>query len=464
MTGTDHDIAAILAGMFGQDAVWSGERLVSLDPGFHADNLAAGVLVSPGSTAEVATLVEFCRDRGVSIVPQGGRTGLAGAAASRQGQVLLSTQRLNRIESIDAQSGVAIVGAGVRLAELDDAARTHGLSAGIDLAARDSATLGGMASTNAGGMEAFRNGIMRHRILGLEAVMADGTVLSDLKLVRKANEGYDIKQLLIGAEGTLGIITKLSLLLEPLRAQDRTWLLACADASAAQSVVSDVRSAPRLSLLRAEAMWPDYYAVTARQLQLDRLAGFGPAGLYLILETEGEDEEGLEDLLGRAIGDGRLSDALLAKNDSERRDMWLVREDSWAVMRQYAHGVSYDISVPGGQLDTYMRGLEGRISRIDPDLRMFAISHLVDGNVHLYIAADRPFPESAAEVSRAVFDGLVAMGGSMSAEHGIGIEKMSALEEHGDRGRRVLATRIKQALDPQNIMNPGKVYPPERIF
>ncbi len=462
MTGTDQDLAAILAGMFGADAVWSGERIASLDPGFHADNLAAGVLVSPGSTAVVAALVAFCRDRGVGIVPQGGRTGLAGAAASREGQVLLSTQRLNRIETIDAQSGVAIVGAGVRLAELDDAARAHGLSAGIDLAARDSATLGGMASTNAGGMEAFRNGIMRHRILGLEAVMADGTVLSDLKLVRKANEGYDVKQLLIGAEGTLGIITRLSLLLEPLREQDSTCLLACANVSAALSVVSDVRSAPTLSLLRAEAMWPDYYAVTARQLQLDKLAGFGPAGLFLILETAGDDGEALEDLLGRAIEDGRLSDALLAKNDGERRDMWLVREDSWAVTRQYAHGVSYDISVPGGQVDAYMRGLEGRIARIDPDLHIFAISHLVDGNIHLYIAADRPFPESVARVSGAVFDGLVDMGGSMSAEHGIGLEKMTALAEHGDPGRRVLALRVKQALDPQNIMNPGKVYPPAR--
>ena len=192
----------------GEGAVRQGDAVRTLDPGFHRDNLAADLAVFPASTEEVAAVVALCRAENVAIVPQGGRTGIAGGAASALEAIIVSTARMRRIVDLDPLAHTAVVEAGVTLAALQQAAAVHGLSPGIDLGARDTATIGGMVSTNAGGSEAFRYGTMRQRVLGLEAVLPDGTVLRDLTCVPKANEGYDVKQLLIGAEGTLGIITK----------------------------------------------------------------------------------------------------------------------------------------------------------------------------------------------------------------------------------------------------------------
>ena len=208
-----------LRAIVGPRGVRTGEAAMQLDPGFDLRNLGAGIEVAPADAEATARVVACCAAAGIAIVPQGGRTGLAGGGVSAPGQIVLSTARLDRILALDPLGGTATVEAGVRLAAIETAAAEHGLTVGIDLGARDSATIGGIISTNAGGIEAFRNGVMRRRVLGLEAAMPDGTLFSELKRVGKANEGYDLKQLLIGAEGTLGVVTKA--VLELLPAPDR---------------------------------------------------------------------------------------------------------------------------------------------------------------------------------------------------------------------------------------------------
>lgn len=451
-----------LARLLGPGGLRTQDVAQTFDPGITAGNLDAGVLALPSSMEQVAQVVRLCAELGIPMVPQGGRTGLAGGAASSQGQLIVATARLNRILDLDPLAGTAVVEPGVTLVRLQEAAAEHGLSVGIDLAARDSATIGGMVSTNAGGIEAFRHGTTRQRVLGLQAVMPSGEVLDDLKRVTKANEGYDIKQLLIGAEGTLGIITAIALSLVPLQPGQGTALVACPDADGAVALFRRLRNAPGPDLLAAEILWPDFARITAHGLGLDALVAFAPReSVFLLVEVAGNDPqeaaEHLEAHLAEAIEAGEAQDAVLAKNAEERRRMWLIREESWEADKAMPHGFWYDVSVPQGKLDGYARALFARAGELDPAMKVFLFGHLGDGNMHLTVTTGREMPELHDAVDAAVFAGLAECGGSFSAEHGIGLEKRAHLARRGNPAKLALMRSIKQALDPLGIMNPGKV-------
>ncbi len=446
----------------GSGNVLQKDRLQLLDPGFHMKNLAAMTAVLPGSAKEVAAVLEVCAREQVSVVPQGGRTGLAGGAASSPGQILIFADRLNEIHSIDPQGQVADVGAGVRLETLQAAARDHGLSPGIDLAARGSATIGGMIATNAGGNEAFRHGVMRHRVLGLEVVLPTCEILSDLKRVTKVNEGYDLKHLFIGSEGTLGVVTRATVKLEVLDANRATALAACADAEHAVALLSRFQHSHTTALRAAEIMWRNFARTSASALNVSALSAFldTDAQVFVIIDvvdggTEGR--EAFQEELGAAAEAGELQDAIVAGSERERGEIWQVREDSWSIDRAFPHGLWYDVSVPLGALDGYIGQLTARIRQINHELSVFAMGHLGDGNLHLTITAGRPIGELYDAVSHAVYDGLAGIGGSISAEHGVGTEKLSALSAHVAPEKLQLMRTIKRAIDPLNIMNPGKV-------
>lgn len=441
-----------LAGGLLQSDVLNGR-----DPGIDTTNFDAGLAVRPSSAEEVVAIVRWCRENGYSIVPQGGRTGLSGGAASRKNQLILMMDRMSKVIEIDPAGAVAIVEAGATLEDLDAAAAEHGLSAGIDLSARGSCTIGGMVSTNAGGLEAFRNGIMRHRVLGLEAVLADGTVVSDMKRVTKANEGYDIKQLLIGAEGTLGIVTKVVVALEPLAPTKSTALVSIESAADGVAVFQRLRKRIGGQLRATEIMWRDYFQTSAKELGLDRIAAAVESPACIIVEIDGDDPDHLLELLAEAAEEGEILDALIAKNDSERNDIWQVREDSWSIDRVYPHGYWFDVSVPQAALDSYVATCIERLAEIDPELKFFVFGHLGDGNLHVTISKGSPTEGLYEPLAEALFRDLAAIGGSFSAEHGIGTEKKHALEVYGDPGKRVVMKAIKNLLDPANIMNPGKV-------
>ena len=445
----------------GDGAVRQGDAVRTLDPGFHRDNLAADLAVFPASTEEAAAVVALCRAENVAIVPQGGRTGIAGGAASTLEAVIVSTARMRRIVDLDPLAHTAVVEAGVTLAALQQAAAVHGLSPGIDLGARDTATIGGMVSTNAGGSEAFRYGTMRQRVLGLEAVLPDGTVLSDLTCVPKANEGYDVKQLLIGAEGTLGIITKAVLRLVAAPPARLAALAACASAKAARAAFDRLQRQSGMALIAAEAMWRDHAVFTARANGLDALADFAQAPLYILFEAGGSDEDAagaaFEAALADAVEAGEIVDVVVAATLAQRAGMWRLRED-WAVDRAFPGGLWFDISVPLGALDAHVEAMTRRVAADYPDHRVFVIGHLGDGNLHVTVNASTPIRDAYDEIAPLIYDGLKEIGGSFSAEHGIGLEKRSALARYGDPGKRAMMRAIKRALDPGDLMNPGKIF------
>lgn len=452
------DINSDLTGLLGPDAITPPDRLALQDPGVAPANATAACGVAPDDAEAVAALFRWATRTGTALVPQGGRTGLAGAATGAAGAVLVSARRLPVVCDIDPVARVAHLSAGLTLAEAEAAARAHGLSLGIDLAARDSATIGGMIATNAGGMEAFRNGVMRDRVLGLEAVLPDGTHLCDLARVRKCNEGYDIKQLLIGAEGTLGLVLSATLQLVPAPPPSVTALVAARDSSASLALFEALTRAADVTLLRAEAMWPAYAALTAAEHgQATLLAP--DAGLYLVLELAGAAvDEALFAIAEPALEAGGLLDIRIAASVAQAETIWALREDSFAVSRRHPHALWFDVSVPLSALDGYVARTAGRVAAIDPALTLLAIAHLGDGNLHYTVGHPDPIGNPLEHaIKAAVYDGIKALGGSFSAEHGIGTEKAAALAAHGDPGKRLVMERVKAALDPAGICNPGKV-------
>jgi len=448
-----------LAAILGETGLRDATRMDEIEPGHHPQNLAAGLVALPRSAAEVQAIVRLCAAHGVAMVPHGGLTGLAGGAASREGQLVVSLRRMDAVEDIDPLEAVAVVGAGAKLQTVEEAANAKGLSVGIDLAARGSATIGGMISTNAGGIEAFRNGMMRARVLGLEAVLADGGLMNDMARVTKVNEGLDIKQLFIGAEGTLGIVTRAVLRLTPLPGERATALVAVESAKAAVNLFGRLRRASGGGrLLAAEIMFADYALLAATDLKLEALTDFSPAPAYVLVEMAGATGD-IEAALAAAIeaGDGPL-DALIAQSEAERARFWLLREETWAVERQKPAGLWFDVSVPLARVDAYMAGLRSRLDAIDPALGLYAMGHLGDGNLHVTVATGKPLQHLKDPVSRAVEHGLKAMGGAISAEHGIGLDKRESLHREADPGKLAAMRAVKAALDPKNVMNPGKIY------
>jgi FAD/FMN-containing dehydrogenase len=439
--------------------VRSGEAVAAMDPGVDAGNLGAGVVALPTSTGQVQSIIKLCSAHGVPVVTHGGRTGLAQAGVSAPGQLVVDMAGMNRVGAPDPTAGCIEVEAGATLHAVQEACKAVGRTPGIDLAARGSATIGGMISTNAGGMEAFRCGVMRHRVLGLEAVLPDGTVMSDLTRVTKVNEGLDIKHLLIGAEGRLGIVTRAMLKLEPLEQAAATALTGFASAADAVTAFHAMRSAG--GLLRAEVMWRAYVDIVSQACGLPEVATACSGDVLVLFEVAGgsfEDAQGrLEASLERLTEDGILADAIIAQNVRQQQDFWRVREDSFAVESTWPNGLWYDVTVPLDQLDAYARELQDRVSGLPGECFLSVIGHLGDGNLHITICVPADATVSKKQADEAVFEGLKQMGGSISAEHGIGLEKMAALACHGDPGRLFAARLVARALDPLGLMNPGKV-------
>lgn len=444
----------------GADCVLLESDLAGQDGGIDLDNLKAGLLVLPQSVPQISQILGLCNASDVSVVSHGGLTGLAGAATSSPGQLIVSTARLSKICEIDPVSRTAIVDAGVTLEQLNIAAGAHGLRTGIDIAARGTATIGGMIATNAGGGDAFRYGVMRQRVLGLEAVCADGTIVSDLKRVVKANEGLDVKQLFVGSEGTLGLITKAVLKLEPAPGAASTALVACQSAAKATALFNALNTMPMFELCRAEIMWRNYAQVTSLDLGLSELLSFANCPTYVIFEgaLRSAGDAVFEDLLMDAMESVEIDDAIIAQSERERSDMWRIREDSWGVQRQYPDGLWFDVSVPHEFLDDYVALTTERMRGVDPDLIVFVMGHLGDGNLHFTITKGEMIDDLYPAVSAAIYDGLHEMGGSFSAEHGIGTEKKSALEARCDSGKFAMMKMIKATFDPNGIMNPGKMF------
>lgn len=447
----------------GTEVIRSGDAISGIDPGWHPGNLAAGVVVSPRSTADVAEIVRIAARHGVPIVPQGGRTGLVGGSISHPGEIILSSARMNRIERLDGIERVAVVEAGVTLEALQTAAADLGLDPGIDLAARGTATIGGMTSTNAGGIMAFRNGVMRHRILGLEAVMADGSIYSDLTRVVKNATGYDLKHLFIGAEGTLGVVTRVAVKLDPLPKASATALLGLPSIAALQAAIDLALKSDVGQLRAAEALWQAYLHLTSKALNWSEAGVDLTQPVFLLIGLSGGDTSDLQAALERIFE--QLADVfpevtgIIATSVAQERMLWRLREDTDIIYRAYPGAPSYDVSVPLSEIEAYVDRVTHDLAAIDAALQPFIFGHLADGNLHLVFNHAGPFAADLAErVEAALYDGLHALGGSFSAEHGVGSKRIHSLVETANPVKLSGMRAIKQLLDPANLFNPGKLF------
>ncbi len=389
-------LAEILARELGAEHVLGPEKLSLRHPGWCAQSLDAGLLVRPADAAELSAILKATP--GVPVVPQGGVTGLVEGTASSPGEIIVSFERMNRIEQIDPAQGVALVGAGVTLAQLDAALEPHGLMAGVDIGARDSCTIGGMVSTNAGGIRVLRYGMMRASVLGLEVVRADGTVLDLTSPLMKNNAGYDLKQVFIGSEGTLGLVTKVALRLFPRPRAIATALVGI-DARALSAFMPRLRLALGEGLAALEGMWPDCYrrcaefqGVTPLPLQ----AGPDGPGLFLIAEAFGPDDTAAQTALEQALvpmlEDGTIRDAVLAQSGAERAGIWRIREGAGVIGGDGAPGYHYDVSLKLADLDPYVQRLQAKVADAFDGIAVLVFGHVGDGNLHLSLMPDGTLP------------------------------------------------------------------------
>lgn len=462
---TPIELVADFIAIVGRDHVLTPRDLAPRDPGVDPHNLAGDLLIRPASTTEVADVLALCNEHRLAVVPQGGRTGISGGAVTRPGEIILSLERMNRIEQLDPVSRTLIAQAGVPLGVIARACAEYGLTPGIDLGARDSATVGGMVSTNAGGSQAFRYGTMRDRVLGLEVVLADGRILSELGEVRKRNEGPAIERLFIGAEGILGVITRVSLTLVDADGPVASALIAIADLARVGPVAHRLQAALGSRLSALEMMSGNHAATVCRALGIQEFNALCQHAAVLLIEASADNGDGAENALLAAVApeleQGAVADAVIAQNETQRQTMWRIRED-WAVDRERPGGLWYDLSVPLSRLGDYLGALTERINAHDPTLSIYLVGHLADGNIHVTVNASAAITSRYEEIAPLVTVDLKALGGSFSAEHGIGLEKKATLARELDPTKLSLIVALKRLLDPRGILNPGKVIEYER--
>ena len=405
-------------------------------------------VVRPGSTDEVAAVVRVCAARGVGIVPQGGNTGLVGGSVPGAGgdAVVVSLTRLTRVDPVDELAAEVTVGAGVTLARLQQHAARSGMRFAVDLAARDSATVGGMVATNAGGIHAFRHGPMRHQLVGIEAVLADGRVARRLPGLRKDNTGYDLPGLLAGSEGTLAIVTTVRVRLLPARHDSVVALAGLPDTESAQQLLLSLL-ATAANLEAAELFHEPGLRLVCEHARLPHPFAGTEHGAYLLVECATEDE--LEAAFG-ALGDGTRT----AVGD----DLWAYRErHTEAINGAGAHPPhKLDVTVPLQRLAEFERAVLARIGELDPHTDVYLFGHLGDGNVHVNLVGPAPDDDTLDD---AVLQLVVDHDGSISAEHGIGRAKRRWLTSVRDAADIDAMRAIKGALDPGGILNPGVLLP-----
>jgi FAD/FMN-containing dehydrogenase len=420
-------------------------------------------MVMPRDTKQVADVVKLCAGAGVAIVPQGGNTGLCGGAIPDESgqQLILSLSRLDRIRSIDPEDFSMVAEAGCILATLQDEARAADRYLPLSLSAEGSCQIGGNLATNAGGINVIRYGNAREQVLGLEVVLADGSIIDGLRSLRKDNAGYDLKQLFIGSEGTLGIITAVTLRLCPLPGETTTLLVTLEDAGSAVTLLARMRSALGDRIESFELISKYALELVTRHIAGAKLA-FQPSGEWFVL-TEvsiGEGQEQLEQLLEGVVQEDLLVDAVIAKNIAEAEALWRVRHSISEAQKHEGPSIKHDISVPISRMQQFLVQCAERLKEQEPAAKPVIFGHVGDGNLHYNLTVPEELAADARRVSgvtRTIYDLVAELGGSFSAEHGVGSTKRAWLEKYRGATELELMRRLKRALDPQGLLNPGKV-------
>lgn len=426
----------------------------------------SSLLLRPSTTQQVSAILAICNETRTAIVPQGGNTGLVGGQIPFDGELLLSLERMNRVRGVDAANLSMTVEAGVVLAAAQNAANDHNLLFPLSLAAEGSATIGGNLSTNAGGVNVLRYGMARDLTLGLEVVLADGCTLDLMTGLRKNNTGYDLKQLFIGAEGTLGVITAAILKLFPKPAVRATAFVALPSPSAAVQLLSELQAASGGQITAFELVPRLALELVIKHHRGARDPLVSPSPFYALVEADSaaqHDLKGmLESALESAIARRVASDAVVASSQSQRAELWALRENISEAQKREGASIKHDISVPVGAIPAFLERATAAVLQAIPGSRPVSFGHIGDGNIHFNFSAPLNSDSAAFltrwdEIQRIVHDIVRDFGGSISAEHGIGVQKRDQLAFYKSPVEIELMRTLKRTLDPNNILNPGKV-------
>lgn len=440
-----------------------GSQHVLTDPDLHRGYIqdwtgryvgATPAVIRPGDTAEVAAVLAACTAAGVRVTPQGGNTGLVGGGVPLHGEVLLSLRRLNAVGSVDLAAQQVTVGAGVTLSALHEVARAAGLAFGVDLGARASATVGGMAATNAGGLHLLRYGGMREQVLGYEAVLSDGRVVSHLDGLLKDNTGYDLGRLLCGSEGTLAVITALRLRLVPRLEHKVVALLAFEAIEAALAASATLRR--DLGDVEAiELFFDDGLDLVTTTLGVPRPFAADHRVLLLVeCAARRDPTDELADAVGALEG---VADAAVASEPGPMAALWRLREGHTEAINTLGPPHKLDVTLPAANLAAFIHSVRGVIAAVDPAARAWLFGHAADGNIHVNITGVAPDDERTDE---AVLRHVASFGGSISAEHGIGTAKRAMLHLNRSEAEIAVFRALKGALDPAHTLNPDVLLPP----
>ncbi|MCH8866860.1 MAG: FAD-binding oxidoreductase [Proteobacteria bacterium] len=449
-----------LKDVVGAGRIMTGDSVAERPTSFwNHDPTRAKAIVLPISTDEVSAILHCCHDHEQSVVVQGGLTNCVAAAESTPDDVVLSLEKMTRIDEIDVIGCTAVVEAGAILQIVQETVAEQGLYFPLDLGARGSCTIGGNIATNAGGINVLRYGMMRNLVLGLEAVLADGTVISSMNRMLKNNAGYDLKQLFIGTEGTLGVVTRAVLRLFPQPASRQDAIVAMRDFDAVSAFLNHVQQQLAGTLSAFEIMWGDYFAaVTGKGGHRAPMSRDHP--YYVVLQSEGGDPdagaERFEAVLASALDEQLIVDAVIPKSAAEARAIWEIRENFEAILEPEPVYL-YDVSLPIRDMDDYVADVKSNVSRRWPNGECYTIGHVADGNLHFFVQPNETgdFHDASDEC---VYAPLTAIGGSVSAEHGIGTEKLNWLSHSRSATEIELMRTLKKNLDPKNLLNPGRVF------
>ncbi len=418
-------------------------------------------VVRPGSTSDLTKIMRICTAASAPVVVQGGLTGLAGGATPQPGEIAISMERMNGIENLDAESMTATVLAGTPLETVQRAAAEAGLMFPLDLGARGSCTIGGTIATNAGGNQVLRFGMMRNLVLGLEAVLADGTVVSSMNRMLKNNAGYDLKHLFIGTEGTLGIVTRAVLRLWPRQDSRVTTLVALQGFDQAVALLKLAQQQLSGALSAYEAMWASYYDFVIANIPSMRSPFDVSHPMTVLIEAEAADDDAnraaMERLLEQALEQGLIVDAAIAQSDRDASQFWAIRDGIGEVTRLIKPHCSFDISMAISAMPTFLERVDRELTAAFATVRTLLFGHLGDNNLHLAVTTGRA--DDLPRLNDIVFAATADASGSVAAEHGIGVLRRPYLHCARNQVEIDLMWRLKAALDPQGILNTGRVLP-----
>jgi FAD/FMN-containing dehydrogenase len=457
------DILNVLRQLVGDGAALTGPLVPDRSRvDFSHENACAPLAVlRPASTDEVAAILRECHRARQRVVIQGGLTGLAGGATPQPDEVAISLERLTGIEQIDRAAQTMTVRAGTPLQAVQQAAADAGYLFPLDLGARGSCTIGGNIATNAGGNQVIRFGMMRNLVLGLEAVLADGTVVSSMNKMLKNNAGYDLKQLFIGTEGTLGVVTRAVLRLWPKLPSKVTALCALRGFDEAVTLLHSLQARLGGSLSAFEAMWAGYFHYVLGHMPALRSPFSERHAIYALVEIEGTEHAAdvarLEGALAESLESGTIVDAVLAQSAREAKDLWAIRDGIGDVTPTLQPMLAFDVSVTIDAMAPFLAAVDAAFARFPDPVTNLVFGHIGDSNLHLAVTTHHA--RDLERLCDAVYGAVGAHGGSISAEHGVGTLRREYLHHSRSAAEIDLMRRLKAALDPHGILNAGRVMP-----